>query len=161
MPNKLATFLWFDDQAEEAAKFYTSVFKNSQMGDIAYYPKSSEEVSGKPAGSVMTVEFELEGQPFVALNGGPSFKFDEAVSMMIYCDTQEDVDYYWEQLTADGGEESACGWLKDKFGFSWQITPRMLMELNKDPEKVDRVMACMMTMRKLNIAELQRAADEA
>src|SRR5438874_1523977 len=112
---KIVPNLWFDDQAEEAAKFYTKVFKNGKVGQISRYRKSSEEISGKPAGSVMTVEFEIEGQRFIGINGGPQFKFSEAVSFLIECETQEEIDYYWEKLTA-GGEEGPCGWLKDKFG---------------------------------------------
>jgi predicted 3-demethylubiquinone-9 3-methyltransferase (glyoxalase superfamily) len=113
---KITPFLWFDDQAEEAAKFYTSIFKNSKVGKITRYGESAETAAGRPAGSVMTVEFELEGQKFTALNGGPVFKFNESISFVVNCETQEEVDYFWEKLTADGGQEIECGWLKDKFG---------------------------------------------
>jgi predicted 3-demethylubiquinone-9 3-methyltransferase (glyoxalase superfamily) len=156
MIQKIKPFLWFDTQAEEAAKFYCSVFKNSKMLDVQRYPE------GAPAraGSVMIASFELEGIPFVALNAGPQFKFTEAISFLVSTENQEETDYYWYKLTADGGQESQCGWLKDKFGLSWQITPRALMDLLSSPDrkKAARVMASMMTMRKINIAELERAA---
>jgi len=119
---KITPFLWFDDQAEEAVKFYTSVFKNSKVGRILRYGEEAASKSGRPAGSVLTIEFEIEGQKFVALNGGPQFKFNESVSFVVNCETQEEVDYFWGKLIADGGEESQCGWLKDKFGLSWQVT---------------------------------------
>jgi predicted 3-demethylubiquinone-9 3-methyltransferase (glyoxalase superfamily) len=150
--------LWFDDKAEEAAKFYTTVFKNSKIEKIARYGEAGSEVSGMPAGSVMTVEFELDGQNFVGLNGGPVFKFTEAISFIINCETQEEVDYYWEKLT-DGGEEGPCGWLKDKFGVSWQVVPTALVELLNDPnpEKSQRVMKAMLQMKKIEIDGLQKA----
>jgi predicted 3-demethylubiquinone-9 3-methyltransferase (glyoxalase superfamily) len=154
---KIAPFLWFDIQAEEAAKFYVSIFKNSKIVRIARY----SELGPGPAGSVMTVEFELESQRLIALNGGPHFKFTEAISLMVDCKTQEEVDYYWNKLT-EGGQESDCGWLKDKYGLSWQITPGILMEMVSDPdkEKADRAMKAMMTMKKIDIAALKRAYDQ-
>jgi predicted 3-demethylubiquinone-9 3-methyltransferase (glyoxalase superfamily) len=156
MIQKIKPFLWFDKEAEEAAKFYCSIFKNSKMGDVARYPEGSPA----PAGSVMVVNFELEGLPFTALNAGPTFKFTEAISFVVSTENQEETDYYWNKLTADGGQESQCGWLKDKFGLSWQITPRALIELlsDKDKNKSARVMQSMMTMKKIDIATLQRAA---
>ena len=152
---KITPFLWYDKEAEEAAKFYCSVFKNSKIHRTARYPEGSPA----PAGSVMTVEFELDGQRFIALNAGPHFKFNEAVSFVIECDTQDEVDNYWSKLTSDGGQESMCGWLKDKYGLSWQVTPKALGKLMTDPdkEKAKRVMQAMMQMKKLNIAELEGA----
>ncbi len=158
---KITPFLWFDDQAEDAAKFYTSIFKNSKIGKIARYDKAGEKAAGRPAGSVMTIEFQLEGQEFVALNGGPHFKFTEAISFVVNCETQKEVDYFWQKLTADGGQESQCGWLKDKFGVSWQIVPTILPELlrDKDATKSERVMKAMLKMVKLDIAKLKAAAQ--
>jgi predicted 3-demethylubiquinone-9 3-methyltransferase (glyoxalase superfamily) len=155
---KITPFLWFDTQAEEAAQFYTSLFKNSKMGKIARYPESAEEISGKKAGSVMTAEFELEGQTFTAINGGPQFKFSEAISFVIDCEDQAEVDYFWEKLT-EGGEEGPCGWAKDKFGLSWQVVPRQLGKLMSDPdaEKANRVMQAMLQMKKINVAVLEQA----
>src|SRR5205807_9804081 len=155
---KITPFLWFDDKAEEAATFYTSVFKNSKIGKIARYDESGEKASGRPKGSVMTVEFELEGQEFVALNGGPMFKFTEAISFVVNCETQEEVDYYWSKLSA-GGEESRCGWLRDKFGLSWQVVPVVLIEMlaDKDTAKAKRVMHAMLQMDKIDIPTLQKA----
>jgi predicted 3-demethylubiquinone-9 3-methyltransferase (glyoxalase superfamily) len=140
--------LWFDDQAEEAANFYVSMFKNSKMGKITRYEEESAKATGRPAGTAMTVAFEIEGQKFTALNGGPHFKFTEAVSFVVSCETQEEVDYFWDKLTADGGSESQCAWLKDKYGLSWQIVPTILIELlqNKDAAKSHRVMLAMMQM---------------
>jgi len=154
---KITPFLWFDDQAEEAAKFYTSVFKNSKVGKITRYGEAAEKAAGRPAGSVMTVEFELEGQKFTALNGGPVFKFNESISFVVNCDTQEEVDYFWEKLTAGGGQESECGWLKDKFGLSWQVVPRALIDMleDKDPKKSERVMKAKLQMQKLDIKTLK------
>jgi predicted 3-demethylubiquinone-9 3-methyltransferase (glyoxalase superfamily) len=161
MMQKITPFLWFDDQAEEAAKFYTSIFKDSKVGKILRYSEETAKVSqsGRPPGSVLTVEFEIEGQKFTALNGGPQFKFNESVSFVVNCETQEEVDYYWEKLTADGGEESACGWLKDKFGVSWQITPTVLIEMLQDEnaEKSERVMNAMLQMQKIDINKLKAA----
>jgi predicted 3-demethylubiquinone-9 3-methyltransferase (glyoxalase superfamily) len=154
---KITPFLWFDNNAEEAVNFYVSVFKNSKVGEIARYGDSGPG----PKGSVMTAAFELEGQKFVALNGGPQFKFTEAISFVVNCDTQEEIDYFWEKLSADGGQEVQCGWLKDKYGLSWQIVPTILPQLiSGDPKRSNRVMQALMQMKKLDIAEL-RAADEA
>ena len=156
---KITPFLWFDRQAEEAAKFYTSVFKNSKVGKILRYDEASAKAAGGPVGSVVTIEFEIEGQKFTALNGGPDFKFNESISFVVNCDTQKEVDYFWEKLTADGGQESQCGWLKDKFGVSWQITPTVLIEMlhDKDAKKSERVMNAMMQMQKIDIEKLQAA----
>lgn len=157
---KITPCLWFDSEAEEAANLYVSIFKNSKITNTSYYTKSSEEVSGKPANTVLTVEFELEGTPYTALNGGPLFKFSEAVSFQIPCDDQEEVDYYWEKLTADGGQESQCGWLKDKFGLSWQVVPNALPRLlsSDDSGVRERVMGAMMKMKKIVVADLEAAA---
>jgi len=151
---KITPFLWFDKEAEEAANFYVSVFPNSKIGSVARY---GEAGPGEP-GSVMTVEFELNGLRFVALNGGPEFKFTEAVSFVIKCETQEEVDVYWAKLS-DGGEEGPCGWLKDRYGLSWQVVPTALMELLKDPDpaKTQRVMSAMLQMGKIEIEPLRRA----
>ena len=154
--------LWFDTQAEDAARYYTGIFKNSSIGKISHYGKAGYEQHHKPAGSVMTVEFTLDGQPFTALNGGPDFKFNEAVSLQIYCETQSEIDYYWSKLTP-GGDPSAqvCGWLKDKFGLSWQVVPAMINELLLDEksDKSQRAFAAMMNMKKIDIAALQRAYE--
>jgi predicted 3-demethylubiquinone-9 3-methyltransferase (glyoxalase superfamily) len=156
---KITPFLWFNDNAEEAVKFYTSIFKNSKIGKIARYGEEGEKIAGRPKGSVMTVEFQLEGQQFIALNGGPIFKFTEAISFVVNCETQEEVDYYWEKLSA-GGKEVQCGWLKDKHGLSWQIVPTVLGELlsDKDAAKSQRVMQAMLKMVKLDIKKLKQAA---
>jgi len=158
---KITPFLWFDDQAEEAAKFYTSTFKNSKVGKILRYGEEAARVSesGRPVGSVLTIEFEIAGQKFVALNGGPQFKFNESVSFVVNCETQDEVDYFWAKLTSDGGEESACGWLKDKYGLSWQITPTVLIDMlhDKDPPKAERVMKAMLEMKKIDIEKLKAA----
>ena len=154
--------LWFDNQAEEAARYYTGIFKNSKIGTISRYGEAGREVHGRPPGSVMTVEFELNGQPFTALNGGPIFKFNEAISFQIMCRTQEEVDHYWNKLTAGGDKEAQqCGWLKDKYGLSWQVVPTALVEMMKDSnaEKAGRVMEAMLQMKKLDIAELERAYE--
>jgi predicted 3-demethylubiquinone-9 3-methyltransferase (glyoxalase superfamily) len=157
---KITPCLWFEDQAEEAAKFYTAIFRNSKIGTIARYGEAGREIHGKQAGTVMTVAFELDGQTFTALNGGPLFKFTEAISFQVNCETQEEVDYYWEKLS-DGGDEKAqqCGWLKDKYGASWQVVPTLLPELIKDPDpqKSGRVMEALLQMKKLDIAKLKRA----
>jgi predicted 3-demethylubiquinone-9 3-methyltransferase (glyoxalase superfamily) len=155
---KITPFLWFDTQAEEAARFYASVFPNSNVGQVSHY---GEAGPGTP-GSVMTVSFELDGQEFTALNGGPEFRFTEAISFQVSCETQEEVDRYWSALSA-GGEEGPCGWLKDRFGLSWQIVPTALPRLLGDPdrEKAQRAMAAMLKMRKLDITELERAAEAA
>jgi len=155
---KITPCLWFDTQAEEAAKFYASVFKNSKIGKVSRYGKEGFEVHGKKAGTVMTVEFEIEGQKFLALNGGPHFKFNEAVSFQVPCETQEEIDYFWSTLAKDG-EEGRCGWLKDKFGLSWQVFPRALPEMLMDgnSETAQRVMRSMLQMRKIDLAALRRA----
>jgi len=156
---KISPFLWFDSQAEEAVNFYTSVFKNSKVGRILRYSEEAAKASGQPIGSVLTIEFEIDGQKLVALNGGPQFKFNESVSFVVNCETQDEVDYFWEKLTADGGQESACGWLKDKFGLSWQVTPIVLIDMlhDKDSEKAERVMHAMMQMQKIDIEKLKAA----
>jgi len=156
---KITPFLWFDDQAEEAVKFYTSVFKNSKIGRILRYSEEAAKASGRPAGSVLTVEFEIEGQRFTALNGGPQFEFNESVSFVVNCDTQEEVDYFWEKLIADGGQESQCGWLKDNFGLSWQVVPTVLIDMlhDKDSKKSERVTAAMLQMKKIDINKLKEA----
>lgn len=158
---KIAPCLWFDGQAEEAARFYTSIFPNSRITDVSYFGETGFEVHGRPAGSVMVAAFELDGQPFTALNGGPQFRFSEAISLMVSCETQEEVDYYWERLSA-GGEEQAqeCGWLKDKFGLSWQVVPTALLRLMSGPDRArsERTMEALLQMKKLDIAALERAA---
>jgi predicted 3-demethylubiquinone-9 3-methyltransferase (glyoxalase superfamily) len=159
---KLAPCLWFDTQAEEAAKFYTSVFKNSKIGRVVRYSAAGQEIHHKPAGSVLTVAFELEGQPFTALNGGPDFKFNEAISFQIICDTQQEVDFYWNKLTAGGDPKAQqCGWLKDKFGVSWQVVPAALPAMldDADPKKAQRTMKALLQMKKLDIAKLKQAHD--
>ena len=148
--------LWFDSEAEEAANFYVAVFKNSKVGEIMRYPKAAEAVSGKPAGTVMTVSFELDGNQFLGLNGGPIFKFSQAMSLMIMCQDQAEVDYFWEKLT-EGGQEQPCGWLKDKFGVSWQVIPEELDELLK---KSDRVMPVFLEMKKIDLVALEKAAAQ-
>ena len=157
---RITPCLWFDDQAQEAAEFYTAIFRNSKIVTVARYGEAGHDVHGKPAGTVMTVAFELEGQAFTALNGGPMFKFNEAVSFQINCETQEDVDYYWNKLSK-GGDAGAqqCGWLKDRYGLSWQVVPRVLVELisDSDPEKSGRVMEAMLQMKKIDIDGLKRA----
>lgn len=158
---KISPFLWFENQAEEAANFYVSVFRNSKIGNITRYNEEVAEASGKPEGSVMTIEFQLEGQDFIALNGGPQFKFTEAISFSVDCKTQEEVDELWEKLS-EGGEEGPCGWLKDKYGLSWQIVPAVLIEMlhDKDAEKAKRVTRAMFQMKKLDIETLKRAYEE-
>jgi predicted 3-demethylubiquinone-9 3-methyltransferase (glyoxalase superfamily) len=155
---KITPFLWFDNNAEEAVNLYTSIFKNSEILKTARYG----EAGPGPAGSVMIVNFQIEGQEFIALNAGPRFKFTEAISFVINCQNQEEVDHYWNKLTADGGQESMCGWLKDKFGLSWQVIPTVLGELmaDKDARKAQRVMQAMLKMKKIDIAALQRACAE-
>lgn len=157
---KISPHLWFEKQAEEAAEFYISVFKNGRILRKSYYGKEGFDIHGMAEGTLMTVEFELEGQTFIGLNGGPIFKFNEAISFMINCDTQDEIDHYWEKLSA-GGDPSAqqCGWLKDKFGLSWQVTPTVLSEMmhDKDEKKVARATKAMLQMKKLNISELQAA----
>ncbi len=156
MQQKIIPNLWFDTEAEEAAGFYTSVFRNSRILNITHYP----EAGPRPAGTVMTVEFELDGQRFVGINGGPQFTFDEAVSFQITCETQDEIDYYWKRLS-EGREEGPCGWLKDRYGLSWQVVPTGMEELFADPdrERAQRAMQAMLGMRKLDMAALRRAAD--
>ena len=157
---KINPFLWFDSEAEEAAKFYVGIFKNSKIWKIARYGEEAAQKTGRPAGSVMTVEFTLDRVEFVALNGGPQFKFTEAISFAVNCETQEEVDYFWEKLSADGGSTGRCGWLKDKFGLSWQINPVFLRDMLADPDagKANRVMNAMMEMEKIDIDALEKAA---
>lgn len=160
--NQITPCLWFDSEAEQAARFYVGIFKNAKLGRISYYPKVGQEQHGKPAGSVLTVEFELDGTPFLALNGGPVFKFNEAVSLMVSCETQDEVDYFWEQLGA-GGDPSAqaCGWLRDRYGLSWQVVPTLALKLFTDPNrtKAERAFQAMMKMKKMDIKTLQEAFD--
>ena len=160
---KITPMLWFDDQAEEAARFYTSIFRNSKIKSVTRYGDAGAQASGRPRGSVMTVSFELEGQEFVGLNGGPVFKFSEAISLVVNCKTQDEVDEMWAKLTADGGEPGPCGWLKDKYGLSWQVVPTVLSELieSKDAKKSESVMAAMLKMSKLDIEALEQAAEKA
>ncbi len=155
---KITPHLWFDNEAEAAANFYVSVFKDSRIGRISHYVKAGFEVHGQPEGKVMTVEFELEGQKFIALNGGPVFKFNEAISIIVNCENQAEVDYYWGKLTA-GGTIVQCGWLKDKFGVSWQVVPTVLAEMlrDKDVKKVERVTNAFLKMKKFDIAALEKA----
>jgi predicted 3-demethylubiquinone-9 3-methyltransferase (glyoxalase superfamily) len=152
----ITPFLWFDNQAEEAAKFYTSIFKNSRIKQVTRYPEGTPG----PAGSVMVVSFELNGQEFTALNGGPMFQFTEAISLVVKCEDQKEIDYYWEKLT-EGGKEVQCGWLKDKFGLSWQVVPASMGKLMSSPEKSARVMAEVMKMVKLDLATMEKAAEAA
>jgi predicted 3-demethylubiquinone-9 3-methyltransferase (glyoxalase superfamily) len=157
---KIVTCLWFDGNAEEAARFYTSVFKGAKLGSITRYGNEGQDVHGREAGSVMTVDFEIHGRTFVALNGGPLFKFSESVSFQVFCETQAEVDYYWEKLS-EGGDEKAqqCGWLKDRFGLSWQVVPSVLTKMmqDKDTRKAERVMKAFLPMKKFDIAALERA----
>jgi predicted 3-demethylubiquinone-9 3-methyltransferase (glyoxalase superfamily) len=159
---KITPYLWFDAQAEEAAKFYTAIFKNSRIVSMTRYGEAGHEVHGRPAGTVMTVAFELEGQAFTALNGGPAFTFNEAISFQVGCKTQEEVDYYWEKLS-EGGDAKAqqCGWLKDKYGVSWQVVPTVLPEMlqDADAEKSQRLMKAMLQMKKMDIETLKRAYE--
>lgn len=159
---KIIPNLWFEKEAREAAEYYTSIFPNSRIGRITYYGKEGYEHHGMPEGTVLTVEFRLEGQEFVGLNGGPAFTFNEAISFIVNCTTQEEVDHYWDRLSQGGDEKAqACGWLKDRFGLSWQIVPTALSEMIADPdrEKVGRVMSAMFRMKKLDIAALQKAYE--
>lgn len=157
---KITSNLWFSNQAEEAVNYYTSIFKNSKINRITRYSKAGQEVHGMAPGSIMTISFSLDGQTFVALNGGPHFKFNEAISFIVNCDNQEEIDYYWNKLSAGGDEKSQqCGWLKDKFGVSWQIVPAALIDMYKDAEseKAQRTMRAMLKMKKLDIAALEAA----
>ncbi len=158
---KITPFLWFDTEAEEAADLYVSIFKNSKITKVMRYDEAASKQSGVPAGTVMTVAFEIEGQEFTALNGGPLFKFNESVSFVVNCKDQKEVDYYWDKLTANGGQESQCGWLKDRFGVSWQITPEALTAMLGDPDKgkAGRAMAAMLGMKKIDIAATKKAFD--
>lgn len=157
---KITPFLWFDNQAEEAASFYASIFKNSRVETVTRYDEGGAKASGRPKGSAMTVSFQLEGQPFVALNGGPHFRFTEAISFVVNCETQDEVDYYWKKLF-EGGDEKAqqCGWLKDKYGLSWQIVPTVLSKLLQD-DKSGRVMNAMLQMKKIDIKTLKQAYEQ-
>jgi predicted 3-demethylubiquinone-9 3-methyltransferase (glyoxalase superfamily) len=157
---KITPFLWFDSQAEEAANFYVSIFKQSRIGAITRYDDEGSKAAGRPKGSVMTVEFELDGQKFTALNGGPLFKFTEAISLVVNCENQREVDHFWDKLSA-GGEEVQCGWLKDRFGVSWQVVPTIMIELlqDKDPERSRCVMSAMLKMKKLDVDALRKAYD--
>ena len=157
---RIAPCLWFEDQAEEAARFYVSIFKNSKIVEVLRYGKAGYDIHKRPAGSVMTVEFDLDGEKFTALNGGPEFKFNEAVSLQVICETQDEVDYYWEKLGAGGDPRAQqCGWLKDRYGLSWQVVPAVLTEMLKDHEsaRAQRAMDAMLRMKKIDIGELQRA----
>jgi len=154
---RITPFLWFDTEAEEAAEFYCSIFPNSKITAVSHYT----EAGPRPVGMAMTVSFVLDGQEYTALNGGPEFKFTEAISLMINCADQDEVDYYWEKLTADGGQEVQCGWLKDRYGLAWQVVPEGMMDVLKsdDPARVERAMQAMFTMKKLDLAALQAAAE--
>jgi predicted 3-demethylubiquinone-9 3-methyltransferase (glyoxalase superfamily) len=157
---RIAPCLWFDSQAEEAAAFYVSVFRNSKILSVARYPKAGQEIHKRPPGSVMVVDFELDGQAFSALNGGPVFTFNEAVSLQVFCDSQDEIDYYWEKLSQGGDPKSQqCGWLKDKYRLSWQVVPKRLTEMLKDHEspQAQRAFEAMLRMKKIDIAELERA----
>lgn len=158
--NKIVPNLWFNTQAEEAANFYVSVFKDSKLGKISYYGNVGQEIHGMPAGTVLTAEFQIAGQTFLALNGGPAFQFNEAVSFVVYCATQEEIDYYWEKLSANPKAEQ-CGWLKDKYGVYWQIVPDSLdkMFTDQNTQKSDRVMAALLKMKKLDMAKLKEAYE--
>ena len=156
--------LWFNTEAEEAAKFYVAIFEDSKMGKVSYYSSEGQDIHGKKQGSVMTAEFEINGQKFTALNGGPMFKFSEAISFQVPCETQKEIDYFSEKLTAGGGEQGPCGWVKDKFGLSWQVFPDVIAKMLTDPDrkKVDRVTQAFMQMKKFDLAAIERAyADEA
>jgi predicted 3-demethylubiquinone-9 3-methyltransferase (glyoxalase superfamily) len=157
---KITPNLWFDNQAEEAARFYTSIFKNSKIKTIARYGDSGAQASGRPKGSVMTVAFEIEGQELVALNGGPHFKFSEAISFIVNCETQKEIDELWAKLTQGGGKPGPCGWLKDRYGLSWQIVPTVLGKLMENEKKSERVMAALLKMSKLDIEALEQAAEQ-
>jgi predicted 3-demethylubiquinone-9 3-methyltransferase (glyoxalase superfamily) len=160
---KISPCLWFDNNAEKAVQFYVSIFKNSKIGNVTHYGTEGYEIHKKKEGTVMTIDFEIEGQKFLALNGGPIFKFNEAISFQIYCETQDEVDYYWDNLT-EGGDKNAqvCGWLKDKFGVSWQVVPNVLVKMlqDKDPKKTENVMRVMLQMQKLDINALTKAYQQ-
>jgi predicted 3-demethylubiquinone-9 3-methyltransferase (glyoxalase superfamily) len=159
---RIVPCLWFDTEAEEAARFYTGVFASSKVTHIARYPEAGQEIHGRPAGSVMTVAFELDGQPFTALNGGPVFKFNEAISLQVECETQKEIDHYWAKLGAGGDPEAQqCGWLKDKYGLSWQVIPAGMERMFKDPasQATQRAMNAMLQMKKIDLAALERAYE--
>lgn len=160
---KISPCLWFDNNAEEAVQFYVSIFKNSKIGNVTHYGKEGYDIHKKKEGTVMTIDFEIEGQKFLALNGGPIFRFSEAISFQIYCETQDEVDYYWDKLT-EGGDKNAqvCGWLKDKFGVSWQVVPNVLVKMlqDKDSKKTENVMRVMLQMQKLDINVLTKAYQQ-
>jgi len=160
---KISSCLWFDNNAEEAVQFYVSIFKNSKIGNVTHYGKEGYDIHKKKEGTVMTIDFEIEGQKFLALNGGPIFRFNEAISFQIYCETQDEVDYYWDKLT-EGGDKNAqvCGWLKDKFGVSWQVVPNVLVKMlqDKDSKKTENVMRVMLQMQKLDINALTKAYQQ-
>lgn len=158
--SRIVPCLWFDSEAEEAATFYTSIFPNSKIGRASRYGEAGREFHGKEPGSVLTIEFELDGVAFTALNGGPIFKFTEAISLQVMCDSQEEIDYYWERLMAGGGSPSQCGWLKDRFGLSWQVCPAQMAEwMTGDPKATERTMGAMFTMQKLDLATLEAAYE--
>ncbi len=156
MTDKIIPCLWFDNQAEDAARYYVSIFSNSRVNRISYYGKEGFDIHGQKEGTVLTVDFEINGNPFVALNGGPIFKFTEAVSFQVFCDTQKEIDDYWAKLTSEG-EEGQCGWLKDKYGLSWQIVPAVLPQLMSDPSRSERVMKAFLQMKKFDIGKLMAA----
>jgi predicted 3-demethylubiquinone-9 3-methyltransferase (glyoxalase superfamily) len=156
MTNQITPCLWFDNQALDAAKFYTYIFKDSKIESISRYPKEGSEIHGMEEGTVLTVVFQINGQSFTALNGGPIFKFNEAISLQVFCDSQEEINFYWNSLT-DGGEEGQCGWCKDKFGLSWQIVPSILPQLMTDPARAGRVTQAFMQMKKFDIETLKKA----
>ena len=161
---RITPCLWFDDQGEEAARFYTGIFRNSRITSVIRYPEAGQEVHGKPAGSVMVVQFELDGHAFTALNGGPAFTFNEAVSLQVNCESQEEIDYYWEKLSAGGDPKAqVCGWLKDRYGLSWQVVPTEMDDMMNDHRSpgAPRAMAAMLQMKKIDIAELRRAFEGA
>jgi predicted 3-demethylubiquinone-9 3-methyltransferase (glyoxalase superfamily) len=164
MTSNIRPNLWFDTQAEEAARFYTGIFKDSKLGEITHYPDAGQEITGGKPGQVLTVEFDLNGTQFIALNGGPQFKFNEAISLEIVCKDQAEVDYYWDKL-GEGGDPAAqqCGWLKDKYGVSWQVVPQGFLELVNTPDKAkrERTFEAMLQMKKLDLSELQKAHDGA
>ncbi len=156
---KMTICLWFDTQAEDAANFYTTIFKNSSIGKISRYGKEGFEFHHKPEGTAMVVSFKLNDMTFMALNGGPEFKFNESISIVVNCETQEEIDHYWKKLTSEGGQEVQCGWLKDKYGVSWQIVPTILGQLMSDPEKSQKVMHAFMQMKKIDIEALKNAGE--
>jgi predicted 3-demethylubiquinone-9 3-methyltransferase (glyoxalase superfamily) len=159
---KITTFLWFNANAEQAVKFYTSIFKNSKITKTSYRPDSVAKHTDQPPGSILTIAFKLNGQNFIAMNGGPDVKFNQAISLLVYCDTQAELDRYWKKLTSGGGKEVACGWLQDKFGLYWQIVPKDIINLisDKNPSRVDRVMQVVMDSVKLNFKKLKAAAKQ-